>query len=337
MKGWYKMENTKNFETVETTNVNEEQPKQKQNIYEEIVHDINANMGALGMFTHGTDLVPLEGSTKIVAKKTFKLRNKIGRRDEITIMNADDLKNIQTIENITEATRRADLARAYHLGVLNNEKTLESLSLKSISDIGFGFFNIARTTSTQYARIGKLFLEKDENNGYYIKYPALPSSLTTGHMIEFLSFITEWVSKNEGKTEEDAIQVICDLYIDEKLREGMATKQIRKVLKEIRTSVEAEIREVPAEETNENEKEPEVKTENKAESVDNEVQETLTKENVSQLTEQQIITDTLYALDTVHANFMKLSDSLMNIGVQVDIDGIAQLLKDNLNKLLEKG
>ena len=104
------------------------------------------------------------------------------------------------------------------LAKMDDKSKLDSLGFKNIGEYANALFDISRVTATQYARIGKVFI----NDEYKIASDILPSGLQKGHLLELLTMVTD----------DGDISEVENLYLNGTLTDGMPTTAIRKVVKD---------------------------------------------------------------------------------------------------------
>lgn len=154
----------------------------------------------------------------IIASKEYKFLNPIGKRTTLKTFDQSIIESTEKIGMALYGQNVLTFAVCRELAKMDDKAKLDSLGFKNIAEYANALFDIARITATQYARIGKIFI----NDEYKISSDILPSGLQKGHLIELLTMVGD----------DGDISEIENLYLDGTLTDGMATTAIRKVVKE---------------------------------------------------------------------------------------------------------
>lgn len=170
----------------------------------------------------------------LISSKEYTFVNPIGKRATMKTFDADIISSTEKIAMALYGQNVLTFAICRELAKIDDKSKLDSMGFKNIGEYANALFDISRVTATQYARIGKVFI----NDEYKIASTILPSSLQKGHFVELLTMVGE----------DGDISDIEGLYLDGSLTDGMSTMAIRKVVKEWKNgtlAIEAEATEVP--------------------------------------------------------------------------------------------
>lgn len=171
----------------------------------------------------------------IIASKEYKFLNPIGKRTTLKTFDQAIIESTEKIGMALYGQNVLTFAVCRELAKMDDKAKLDSLGFKNIAEYANALFDISRITATQYARIGKIFI----NDEYKIASDILPSGLQKGHLIELLTMVGD----------DGDISEIENLYLDGSLTDGMATTAIRKVVKDWKNgtlAIDVDSSEVPA-------------------------------------------------------------------------------------------
>lgn len=171
----------------------------------------------------------------IIASKEYKFLNPIGKRTTLKTFDQAIIESTEKIGMALYGQNVLTFAVCRELAKMDDKAKLDSLGFKNIAEYANALFDISRITATQYARIGKIFI----NDEYKIASDILPSGLQKGHLIELLTMVGD----------DGDISEIENLYLDGSLTDGMATTAIRKVVKDWKNgtlAIDTTASEVPA-------------------------------------------------------------------------------------------
>ena len=154
----------------------------------------------------------------IIASKEYKFLNPIGKRTTLKTFDKSIIESTEKIGMALYGQNVLTFAVCRELAKMDDKSKLDSLGFKNIGEYANALFDISRVTATQYARIGKVFI----NDEYKIASDILPSGLQKGHLLELLTMVSD----------DGDISEIENLYLDGTLTDGMATTAIRKVVKD---------------------------------------------------------------------------------------------------------
>ena len=154
----------------------------------------------------------------IIASKEYKFLNPIGKRTTLKTFDKSIIESTEKIGMALYGQNVLTFAVCRELAKMDDKSKLDSLGFKNIGEYANALFDISRVTATQYARIGKVFI----NDDYKIASDILPSGLQKGHLLELLTMVSD----------DGDISEVENLYLDGTLTDGMATTQIRKVVKD---------------------------------------------------------------------------------------------------------
>lgn len=163
-----------------------------------------------------TEIAKKDGTTVEIVKQVFKFKEPIGNRNQLTIMDMDIIKSVKTIEGALNVRKMSNYIICKEFSKINESGKLENLGFKTIGEFGKALFGLETSTVNHYARIGTLFITDD-----YEVNPMLPQ-LSVSHLLELTSYC-------DGDVEK-----ISELFQNGTLSDGMSTKKIREVLKNLR-------------------------------------------------------------------------------------------------------
>ena len=154
----------------------------------------------------------------IIASKEYKFLNPIGKRTTLKTFDKSIIESTEKIGMALYGQNVLTFAVCRELAKMDDKSKLDSLGFKNIGEYANALFDISRVTATQYARIGKVFI----NDEYKIASDILPSGLQKGHLLELLTMVSD----------DGDISEVENLYLDGTLPDGMPTTAIRKVVKD---------------------------------------------------------------------------------------------------------
>ena len=163
-----------------------------------------------------TEIAKKDGSTVEIVKQVFKFKEPIGNRNQLTIMDMDIIKSVKTIEGAINVRKMSNYIICKEFSKINESGKLENLGFKTIGEFGKALFGLESSTVNHYARIGSLFITDD-----YEVNPLLPQ-LSVSHLLELESY------------ENGDVEKISELFQNGTLSDGMSTKKIREILKNLR-------------------------------------------------------------------------------------------------------
>ena len=178
----------------------------------------------------------------IIASKEYHFMNPVGKRSTMKTFDQSIIESTDKIGMALFGQNVLTFAVCRELAKMDDKAKLDSMGFKNIGEYANALFDLSRITATQYARIGKVFI----NDEYRISSDILPSGLQKGHLLELLTIVGE----------DGDISDVESLYLDGSLTDGMPTTAIRKVVKDWKNgalAIEGTATEVPAiEEKSEN-------------------------------------------------------------------------------------
>jgi len=154
----------------------------------------------------------------IIASKEYKFLNPIGKRTTLKTFDKSIIESTEKIGMALYGQNVLTFAVCRELAKMDDKSKLDSLGFKNIGEYANALFDISRVTATQYARIGKVFI----NDDYKIASDILPSGLQKGHLLELLTMVSD----------DGDISEVESLYLEGTLTDGMPTTAIRKVVKD---------------------------------------------------------------------------------------------------------
>ena len=154
----------------------------------------------------------------IIASKEYKFLNPIGKRTTLKTFDKSIIESTEKIGMALYGQNVLTFAVCRELAKMDDKSKLDSLGFKNIGEYANALFDISRVTATQYARIGKVFI----NDEYKIASDILPSGLQKGHLLELLTMVSD----------DGDISEVESLYLEGTLTDGMPTTAIRKVVKD---------------------------------------------------------------------------------------------------------
>lgn len=171
----------------------------------------------------------------IIASKEYHFMNPVGKRSTMKTFDQSIIESTEKIGMALFGQNVLTFAVCRELAKMDDKAKLDSMGFKNIGEYANALFDLSRITATQYARIGKVFI----NDEYRISSDILPSGLQKGHLLELLTIVGE----------DGDISDVESLYLDGSLTDGMPTTAIRKVVKEWKNgtlAIEGTATEVPA-------------------------------------------------------------------------------------------
>lgn len=160
--------------------------------------------------------VKLEDGTEIVQKK-IPLLNAVGKKESITVYDADIITSINRIEGANKAKTITSYIICRELANIKKSGKLQKLGFDSIAQFAKAVFDFEPSTANHYANIGENFINPD----YSVK-AGLPD-LSVSHFLEL----------NKLVGENGDIKPIITLFTEGTLTDGMSTVRMRNVLKEL--------------------------------------------------------------------------------------------------------
>lgn len=209
--------------------VRKDELKKKEAI--EMVERQNNVITELSKNIQSNSEIIVRGKDNIKSIRKYKFREKIGSRESFEVSDEKAISAIDAITTVNAITERGDLLICYELYQLSELKTFEGTDI-DLSKFAQAMWGIDKKTVSQYIRIGKIFIEKDEK-GYRLK-DEIPQSLKKSQLLEFLAYIGKKVVEivdGEAVESEITLDDISQLYADGILKDGMTAKTIRSTLK----------------------------------------------------------------------------------------------------------
>jgi len=167
----------------------------------------------------GNPVLDSEGNPVTIVRKTYVFDVVQGNRGQVDI---NDTSMIVSIERIRAAMAGKEIMSRVVCKELarlaEREKDLQKLGFKDIVNFGSAMFGFNKTTSTQYVRIGKWFINDD-----YSLINAVPSTISISGMNEMLAYA------QAGDAALD-VGMIASWYADGVLYDGMSKAKIRAAL-----------------------------------------------------------------------------------------------------------
>lgn len=160
--------------------------------------------------------VKLEDGTEIVQKK-IPLLNAVGKKESITVYDADIITSINRIEGANKAKTITSYIICRELANIKKSGKLQKLGFDSIAQFAKAVFDFEPSTANHYANIGENFINPD----YSVK-AGLPD-LSISHFLEL----------NKLVGENGDIKPIITLFTEGTLADGMSTIRMRNILKEL--------------------------------------------------------------------------------------------------------
>lgn len=142
-------------------------------------------------FSSSVDLETVDkGRLGTVAVFKREWEDKDGNKHEIAIDDPKLVASAVRIEQLLNAREMSSYGICYELSVFG--KSASSMGFKSIGEMGYKCFGIKTITATQYARVGKWFIDFCETpNG--IKYAPKPEFIgaSVTNLVQILSLVDE--------------------------------------------------------------------------------------------------------------------------------------------------
>lgn len=174
-----------------------------------------------------------------IIKKVYDFATPIGKRTQLTTYDMSIIESTEKIAHAINGKKMLTYVICREFSNIAESGKLENMGFKNIAEYGKALFGFEVSTVNHYARIGKNFITEDYNI-----IQGLPC-LSVSHLIE-LNGIAE-----NGNTND-----IISLYQNGTLVDGMSTKKIREVLKDInnpKIEVKTEVAENKSESTSSSE------------------------------------------------------------------------------------
>ena len=173
----------------------------------------------------GNPVLDGEGNPVTIVRKTYVFDVVQGNRGQVDI---NDTNMIVSIERIRAALMGKEImSRGVSKELANlaeREKDLQKLGFKDIVNFGSAMFGFNKTTTTQYVRVGKWFINDD-----YSLINAVPSTLSISGMNEMLAY----AQPGDGALD---IGMVASWYAEGVLYDGMSKAKIRAALIEWKNS-----------------------------------------------------------------------------------------------------
>jgi len=173
----------------------------------------------------GNPVLDGEGNPVTIVRKTYVFDVVQGNRGQVDI---NDTSMIVSIERIRAALMGKEIMSRVVCKELANlaerEKDLQKLGFKDIVNFGSAMFGFNKTTTTQYVRVGKWFINDD-----YSLINAVPSTLSISGMNEMLAY----AQPGDGALD---VGMVASWYSDGVLYDGMSKAKIRAALIEWKES-----------------------------------------------------------------------------------------------------
>lgn len=173
----------------------------------------------------GNPVLDGEGNPVTIVRKTYVFDVVQGNRGQVDI---NDTNMIVSIERIRAALMGKEIMSRVVCKELANlaerEKDLQKLGFKDIVNFGSAMFGFNKTTTTQYVRVGKWFINDD-----YSLINAVPSTLSISGMNEMLAY----AQPGDGALD---VGMVASWYSDGILYDGMSKAKIRAALIEWKES-----------------------------------------------------------------------------------------------------
>lgn len=151
-----------------------------------------------------------------IVKKVYDFASPIGKRTQLTTYDMSIIESTEKIAHAINGKKMLTYVICREFSNIAESGKLENMGFKNIAEYGKALFGFEVSTVNHYARIGKNFITEDYNI-----IQGLPS-LSVSHLIEL-----------NGIAENGNLNDIISLYQSGTLVDGMSTKKIREVLKEI--------------------------------------------------------------------------------------------------------
>ena len=210
---------TMNNESINNESINNEVTTEKIAKLDSNLLKVTTNMARSLAFNEDdayTEIAKKDGSTVEIVKQVFKFKEPIGNRNQLTIMDMDIIKSVKTIEGAINVRKMSNYIICKEFSKINESGKPENLGFKTIGEFGKALFGLESSTVNHYARIGSLFITDD-----YEVNPLLPQ-LSVSHLLELESY------------ENGDVEKISELFQNGTLSDGMSTKKIREILKNLR-------------------------------------------------------------------------------------------------------
>ena len=159
-----------------------------------------------------------DGQVTEIAKKVYQLESPIGKRSSLTVYDVGIIESMEKIHTALHGRTILNYLICKEFSKIASSGKLENMGFKNIAEFGKAVYGLESSTVNHYTRIGFNFI----NDDYTVK-AGLPE-LSVSHFIEL----------NACVTDEDGIDKVIELYQQGTLVDGMSTKKIRDVLREIK-------------------------------------------------------------------------------------------------------
>lgn len=167
----------------------------------------------------GNPVLDGDGKPVTIVRKTYVFDVVQGNRGQVDI---NDTSMIVSIERIKAAIMGKEIMSRVVCKELSRlaerEKDLQKLGFKDIVNFGSAMFGFNKTTTTQYVRVGKWFINDD-----YSLINAVPSSISVSAMNEMLAY----AQAGDGPLD---VGMVVSWYADGVLYDGMSKAKIRAAL-----------------------------------------------------------------------------------------------------------
>lgn len=174
-----------------------------------------------------TSSAKVAGKTMTVWRRSYSRVNKEGKQEikEVTVTEPGLVSSMSRVDALLSMKEFSLLGLCYELSEIAKNK--EKLGFRSIAEIGENLFHLKASTATQYARVGKHFIIRNEDAQKGVSYricselEELNPSVT--NLVQCLSLVDE-------KSDEPA-KALYEAISDGKLNIGGTLQNLKKEIK----------------------------------------------------------------------------------------------------------
>lgn len=174
-----------------------------------------------------TTTAKVAGKTMTVWKRSYSKTNKDGKQEikEVTITEPALVTSMSRVDALLSMKEFSLLGLCFELAEIAKNK--EKLGFRSIAEIGENLFHLKASTATQYARVGKHFIIRNEDNQKGVSYRICEEledlNPTVTNLVQCLSLVDE---KSDEPTKE-----LYDAITSGKLNIGGTLANLKKEIK----------------------------------------------------------------------------------------------------------
>lgn len=191
----------------------------------EIINEETANKATFDFQSDiETSLATSSNNLGVVTEWTKEVVNSKGETKVVSYTDKAIVSNLTAIDILLSMREKTSLGICYELSVCASNK--EKMGYRSIGEAGKELFGFANQTATQYARVGRLFINKVETEkGINYVFKDEFKGATVTNLVQILSLV-------DDKSDEP-LETIYDAIRNDKLHISGTLANVKKEVKEI--------------------------------------------------------------------------------------------------------